>query len=80
MNHIIASILAHKQIVIAVGAVALVAAYVVPYDSIIQASAANGNNGNNNNNAAGGHPTNPNAYKVCEHNTTPKKCYGNTPN
>jgi hypothetical protein len=70
----------HKRAVIAAGAaLVLLAAYVIPFDSLLGiATAAKGGNSNNDNpnSAQGGHPTNPNAYKVCEHNTTPKKCYG----
>jgi hypothetical protein len=71
---ILSIILAHKTIVITAVALTVVAMYMIPYNAITDAFAAQGGGGHQS--AAGGHPTNPNAYKVCEHNTTPKKCYG----
>jgi hypothetical protein len=74
---ILSIILAHKTIVITAVALAALAMYIIPYNAITDAFAAQGGGGQHQS-AAGGHPTNPNAYKVCEHNTTPKKCYGFT--
>jgi hypothetical protein len=67
-------------------AIVLLAAYVIPFDSLLGiATAAKGGNNNNGNpnSAQGGHPTNENAYKVCQKKIDkgqqvppPKKCYG----
>jgi hypothetical protein len=76
MSTIANRLLAHKYIVIAGIALASLLVYILPIGDIFsQVSAAKGGGDQS---AAGGHPTNPNAYKVCEHNSTPKKCYGHT--
>jgi hypothetical protein len=71
----------HKGAVIAAGAaLILLAAYVIPFDSLLgAATAAKGGNSNNDN---------PNRYKVCEkpfgdpnkpgNQNPPPKCYGRT--
>ena len=71
----------HKTTVIAAGAaLVLLAAYVIPFDSLLGiATAAKGGNSNNDN---------PNRYKVCEkpfgdpnkpgNQNPPPKCYGRT--
>jgi hypothetical protein len=71
----------HKGVLIAsTAAVVLLAAYVIPFDSLFgMASAAKGGNSNNDN---------PNRYKVCEkpfgdpnkpgNQNPPPKCYGRT--
>jgi hypothetical protein len=71
----------HKAMVITTGAaLVLLAAYVIPFDSLLGlASAAKGENPNNDN---------PNRYKVCEkpfgdpnkpgNQNPPPKCYGRT--
>jgi len=65
----------HKSVVIAAGAaLVLLAAYVIPWDSLLgTATAAKGGNNDDNNSDKN---QNPNRFKVCEHNTTPQKCYG----
>jgi hypothetical protein len=76
MSTIVNRLLAHKYIVIGAIALAGLLVYALPIGDIFsQVSAAQGGGDQS---AAGGHPTNPNAYKVCEHNSTPKKCYGHT--
>jgi hypothetical protein len=73
MSTIVNVLLAHKRLIIGAIAVAGLVVYVIPIGDILSpVFAANGGHQS----AAGGHPTNPNAYKVCEHNDTPKKCYG----
>lgn len=65
----------HKNVLIAsTAAIVLLAAYVIPFDSLFgMASAAKGGNPNNDN---------PNRYKVCEKKevtgkgNVPNKCYG----
>jgi hypothetical protein len=76
---LIALLLAHKQMIVAgIAAVAIVGYTFAP--SIGQAIAAPGGNPSAppDHSAAGGQPTNPNAYKVCAFNDTPQKCYGHT--
>jgi hypothetical protein len=74
----------HRAAIIAAGgAVLLLAAYVIPWDSLLEnASAAKGGAGGNGGNHNGN--DNPNRYKVCEkkevqgNGKLPPKCYGIT--
>jgi hypothetical protein len=76
MSTIVNVLLAHKQLIIgAIAAVGLVVYFLPIGDILSPVFAAKGGQQS----AAGGHPTNENAYKVCQHNDTPKKCYGHTP-
>ncbi len=73
MSTIVNVLLAHKHLIIGAIAVAGLVVYFLPIGDVLSpVFAAKGGQQS----AAGGHPTNPNAYKVCEHNDTPKKCYG----
>jgi hypothetical protein len=84
MSRIKDKILAHKHIIIGAIAVAGLVVYVLPIGDILSpVSAAKGGQQS----AEGGHPTNDNAYKVCEKKIEkgqqvppPKKCYGFTGN
>ncbi|MDQ3872052.1 MAG: hypothetical protein M3258_00375 [Thermoproteota archaeon] len=73
----------HKPAIIAAGgAVLLLAAYFIPWDSILESAAAakGGNGGGDGGNHNGN--DNPNRYKVCEKkelqgkDKLPQKCYG----
>ena len=76
MSRIVDVLLAHKHLILGAIAVSGLVVYALPIGDIMSpVFAANGGHQS----AAGGHPTNENAYKVCEHNDTPKKCYGHTP-
>jgi hypothetical protein len=80
MSRIIDRFLARKQIIIGAIAAAVLVTYFLPIQDIVSpVSAAKGGQQS----AAGGHPTNENAYKVCEKKIEkgqqvppPKKCYG----
>jgi hypothetical protein len=76
----------HKAAIIAAGgAVLLLAAYVIPWDSLLEtASAAKGGTGGTGGNGNHNGNDNPNRYKVCEKKEAqgkdklPQKCYGIT--
>ena len=73
MSRIVDVLLAHKHLILVAIAVGALVVYVLPIGDIMSpVFAANGGHQS----AAGGHPTNENAYKVCKHNDNPKKCYG----
>jgi hypothetical protein len=73
VNHLTDFVVRYKMQLIAGVAMVALAAYVIPFDSLLGlASAAKGGNDDNNS----GKNDNPNRFKVCEHNSQPQKCYG----